>query len=90
MKLMDRTILNILSVLLGGAGLLVVLTKFNVPELNMTFWDQNPFAIKRDVVDSVMTWIFTGLTIFGLVIQLISEILGDRLPTRQYSAMGYI
>ena len=47
--LMDRTILNIVSILIGGAGLVTALTGFNVPQLNMSFWGENPFAVKRDV-----------------------------------------
>jgi hypothetical protein len=90
MTFMDRTVLNILSVMLGGAGLFVVLTKFNVPEVNMTFWDQNPFLVKRDAIEGVMTWIFTGLTLFGLLIQLVGEIFGDRLETRRYGSTFYV
>ena len=35
---MDRTIINLVSILVGGAGLFTVLTGFNVPELNMNFF----------------------------------------------------
>jgi hypothetical protein len=61
-KAMDRTILNLLSLIIGGSGIFVVLTKFNVPELNMSFLGENPFAIKRDAIDNVMTWIFTKVS----------------------------
>ena len=63
---MDKTSLNIVSIVLGGVGLFVVLTKFSVPELHATFLDSNPFVVKRDVIESFMTWLFTGLTLFGL------------------------
>ena len=82
---MDRTALNIISLLLGGAGLFMVLTKFNVPELNMGFWGENPYAIKRDTIDNVMTWIFTSMALVGLIIQIIAEIAGDRIPAHHNS-----
>ena len=68
--------MNLLSFIIGGGGLFVVLTKFNVPELNMMFFGENPFAIKRDTIDTVMTWIFTVMTLIGILLQIYSEILG--------------
>ncbi|MFA6472823.1 MAG: hypothetical protein WCU00_12360, partial [Candidatus Latescibacterota bacterium] len=56
-KYIDKTSLNLISILISGAGLFAVLTKYNVPELNMTYLDGNPFAEKREVIDCFMTWI---------------------------------
>ncbi|MBM4132404.1 MAG: hypothetical protein FJ245_01425 [Nitrospira sp.] len=81
--------LNLLSLLIGGSGIFVVLTKFNVPELNMSFFDENPFAIKRDVIENVMTWIFTSLALVGLFLQVGGEIWSDRLPSRQHASSFY-
>jgi hypothetical protein len=86
---MDRTILNLLSLIIGGSGIFVVLTKFNVPELNMSFFGENPFAIKRDAFDNVITWIFTGLALVGLVLQIFGEIWSDRFLGRQYTIWFY-
>ena len=86
---MDRTILNLLSLTSGGSGLFVVLTKFNVPELNMSFFGENPFAIKRDAIDNVMTWIFTCLALLGVVLQICGEIWSDRFPERQHQIRFY-
>jgi hypothetical protein len=86
---MDRTILNLLSLIIGGSGVFVVLTKFNVPELNMSFFGENPFSIKRDAIDNVMTWIFTGLALVGLLLQIFGEIWSDRFPGRQYTIRFY-
>src|SRR5260370_32735030 len=88
--MMDRAILNIASLLLGGAGLLTVLTKFNVPELNLLFVGENPFALKRDIIESTMTWLFTCLALSGISLQLIAEIVGERLPARLYGACAYV
>lgn len=55
----------------------------------MTFLGENPFAIKRDAIDNVMTWIFTGLALIGLLLQIFGEIWSDRLPSRQYTIRFY-
>src|SRR5665213_45871 len=86
---MDRTTLNIVSIVAGGAGLFVVLTKVNVPELNMTFLGANPFAIKRDAIEGVMTWIFTLLTLAGAVLQLAGEIWRKRFHSGTRSSRFY-
>ncbi|MBI2530665.1 MAG: hypothetical protein HYW03_00360 [Deltaproteobacteria bacterium] len=88
-KKMDRKILNLLSLIIGGSGVFVVLTKFNVPGLNMSFFGENPFAIKRDTIDNVMTWIFTGLALVGLLLQIFGEIWSDRFPGRQFTIRFY-
>ena len=71
---MDRTQLNIISILLGGAGLFAVITGFSVPEANMTFFDTNPFAVKRDEIESTLKWSFTIVALCGLLLRLASEI----------------
>ena len=72
--IMDRTQINIISILLGGAGLFIVLTGFNVPEVNMTFFDTNPFAVKRNEIESTMKWAFTGVALCGFLLRLLAEI----------------
>lgn len=79
-----------MSIVIGGTGLFVVLTKFNLPELNMSFWGENPFAIKRDAIDNVMTWIFTSFALIGLLIQVGSKIWGYGLAQRLYSTWFYV
>jgi hypothetical protein len=51
---MDKTLLDLISLLIAGAGLFAVLTKFNVPQLRATYWDENPYALKRDEIDRVI------------------------------------
>ena len=75
---------SLLAILVGGAGLFTVLSKFNVPELNVAFYGQNPFAVKHDVIDGVITWVFTLMAVTGLVLQAGAEIAGDRLPDRRH------
>ncbi|RKY36626.1 MAG: hypothetical protein DRP78_03140, partial [Candidatus Omnitrophota bacterium] len=84
---MDKTLINLLTILLGGGGLFSVLTKYSVPELNATFWGKNIFAVKRDIIEKVMTRIFILMSALGLVIQVFGEIL--RVPARIYSIEFY-
>jgi hypothetical protein len=79
----DRTQYNLFSILLGGAGLLIVLTHFNAPELNYSFIGENPFAIKRDIVEGVLNWVFTAVAVVALLLQLIAEIFGKDWPERE-------
>jgi len=63
---LDKTIINLATILISGTGLFVVLTKFNVPELNMSFVGGNPYAVKRDIIEGVMSFVFTYLTLFRI------------------------
>ncbi len=85
----DKTILNLLAILIAGAGLFAILIKFDVPELNFTFFDENPYGIKRDIIEKILTWIFIVVALFGLLIQTYSVIVGDKLSERLYSTSFY-
>lgn len=86
----DKTILNLLTILIAGAGLFAVLTKFDVPQLRMSFFGENPYTIKRDVIDKIMTRIFSGLALFGLLIQTYSLIFAHQLSERIYNTSSYV
>jgi hypothetical protein len=88
-KYLDRTSLSLTTILISGAGLFTVLTKYYVPGLNLTYLDGNPFAVKGHVIDSVMTWIFTSLALIGLLIQVIVLIWGENISNRLYNARIY-
>lgn len=85
----DRTKVNLLSIIIGGTGLLAVLTTFSTPELNMIFLGENPFAIKRDAIASVMAWPFGGFAFVALLLQVVAEVMGDKLPSRRCSLRYY-
>lgn len=87
---MDRTLVNLASILVGGAGLLTVLTGFNVPQLNMSFFGENAYAVKRDVIDATMNWMFTIVALAGLALQLWAEVWGEHLPDRSHHSRYYI
>ena len=87
---MDRIILNILSLLVAGAGVFSALTKFYVPELDASFIGHNPFAIKANAIDDVTTKIFVGLGIIGLLLEAGTLIFGDQLPEAVHSRCFYM
>lgn len=75
--LLDKTILNMISLLMSGAGAFSVLSQFYLPkepiELHKTYLDSNPFAIKHSHQMSVKTLtdnLFIGMAALGLFIQI--------------------
>jgi hypothetical protein len=87
---MDQVILDMLSVIIGGSGLFVVVTKYNVPEVRENFYGKsNPFEEKANIIDDVMTWIFISLSALGLFALIIKDIYGDLIPERLYSHKTY-
>ncbi len=87
---MDRTLINLASIFVGGAGLFTVLTGFNVPELNVSFFDANPYAIKRDAIENTMKWLFTFVAFIGLILQWSKEIWEASLPKRSHGTIYYL
>jgi len=87
---MDQVILDILSIVIGGAGLFVVITKYNIQETRMNFYGEtNVFREKASVIDDVMTWIFTLLSILGLFALIIKDIYGEIIPERLHAFSYY-
>ncbi len=89
-KYIDRTIINLVTLLISGTGIFAALTKFNVPELSKSFWGENPFAFKRDKIDVVMTWTVTSLAVYGLLFHSSALIWGNDIPDRNYGARTYV
>ena len=44
---MDKTLRDLISLLIAGAGLFAVLTKFNVPQLRATYFNENSGVTQR-------------------------------------------
>ncbi len=87
----DKTTLNITAVFITGAGLFAALTKYKVPEINYSFWGSNPFAIKRDIIDGVLTWYFVIFALLGLVFRLVALVCENNIfCERKYSTKFYI
>ena len=86
---MDRTIINLVTLLISGIGIFAALTKYSAPELSKSYWGENPFALKRDKIDAVMIWIFTFLFAFGLLFHALTLILIHDIPERKYGIVIY-
>lgn len=59
------------------------------PRAKYELLEREPVCAQRDALDNVMTWIFTGLALVGLILQIIGEIFSDRFPERQYTIRFY-
>ena len=86
---LDQTTINLLTILISGAGLFSVMTKFYSPEVNYSFFGENPFLVKRDIIESVLSWVFTSVGFLGLLLQVYKEICADKLMERKYEAPFY-
>jgi hypothetical protein len=87
---MDRTLVNVASILVGGAGLLAVLIGFNIPQVDVPFVWENSFRVKQAAIEWTMTWVFTSLTLCGPVLQLGAQIWGADLPERSHHTRYYV
>lgn len=87
---LDSTMVNIATILLGGAGLFAVLTDFYVPEVNLAFLDGNPFSEKRAIIQTKQAWIFSLLTLVALLLQLWAQVWGAHLAPRLHQTTTYL
>ena len=85
----DRTIINLVTLLISSMGIFAALTKYSTPELSKSYYGENPFAFKRDKIDYVMTWIFTSLVSFGLLFHALTLILVHDILDRKYGVGIY-
>lgn len=86
---LDQTTINLLTILIGGAGLFSVMTKFYSPEVNYSFWGENQFLVKRDIIEGILSWVFTSVGFLGLLLQVYKEIFADKIIERKYKARFY-
>lgn len=87
--ILDKSLLDLLTILISGAGIFAILLKYNVPQLNASFYNENPYQVKRDIIENVMTWIFILIALVGLLIQTYSKIFGDVISERLHSTSFY-
>lgn len=87
---LDKIIIDMISIIIGGVGLIGAITKFDVANSRKTFYGENPFARKEEAINnSIVIW-FTFYAALGLIFQLIfGSILGDLIAERLYPRSVY-
>lgn len=87
--MLDGVMVNLFTILIGGAGLFSALIKFQTRQLHSTFLGSNPFATKAAIIDDVTAKAFVALAVLGLLAQAFKEIAGPAIPDRLYSVKSY-
>ena len=80
--MLDKTMVSIIAMVFGGVGLVGAITHYDIPRARRSVYGENLFLLKENIINSVVTWIFTLYAMIGLVFQIIfGEIieLEDRL-----------
>lgn len=86
----DRTLLNIVSLLLGATGLAVVFLDYTARELNASFWGVNLYAVKRDAIAGKRDRSFLAMAATSVFLQLGAEIWGQSLEERTLTSPQYM
>lgn len=73
----------------AGIGLYAVITRSYAQGINAPLYGVDLLAIKKDVIDKFNSYIFLGLAMVGLVIQLAIVILGEKIKKSLYSLPVY-
>lgn len=87
---MDRTILNLASLLLGAAGIFTVLSGYNGPELRTAFGGENPFLVKQDAINGWKDRLFMGVAVLAVLIQAVAEVFGASIEDRSHGWRLYL
>jgi hypothetical protein len=87
--MLDGVMINLFTLLIGGAGVFSALLKFQARQLHSTFLGSNPFSQKASVIDDVTAKVFVTMAVLGLLIQAYKEIVGPAVPDRIHSTKFY-
>ena len=85
--MLDKTLVSIVAMVFGGVGLIGAITRYDIPRAKRSVYGENLFALKENIINSVVTWIFTIYAMVGLIFQIIfGEIfeLEDRLHNTSF------
>jgi hypothetical protein len=89
--MLDKTLVDIISMTIGTVGLIGAITKYDFPKARRSVYGENLFRFKEDVINNQVTLFFTFYAAIGLLFQIISnDILGDEIPDRLYSKGFYL
>jgi hypothetical protein len=89
--MLDQTIVNIVSILMGSVGLIGAITKYDFPKARRTVFGENLFFLKEEIINSTITWSFTVVASIGFIFQIIcGEIYSEKIPDRIYQPNTYL
>ncbi len=84
----DKTTLYILTVLISGIGIIGSrYCKYEPPQTLLSFLGENPYLIKKQIIDATISKYFTFLALGGLTVQLF-RVFWD-IPDKIYAAKIY-
>jgi hypothetical protein len=66
--------LGIIATVVAAGGALTVISKYNVPQVHGTYFNQNPFSVKADAIESASVWLFSAIAFVGVLVQVASLI----------------
>lgn len=85
----DKTCLDLLTILIAGAGIFAALFEYSVPQLTKTFWNENPYLVKQNIIKSTLDSCFISIAVLGLLIQSFSIIYSPRINEKTRSETFY-
>ena len=87
---MDKTLIDIFSTIIAFVGLVGAITKFKYSQSRKTFYGENLFGVKGDIIDGYIVWTFTLLAAFGYIPHLLDLVFDFNIPERLYTSWVYI
>jgi hypothetical protein len=90
--MLDNTLVNIISLLIEGIGLIGAITRFEIPGARIRYYGKDqPDALKSEIINDMVVRIFSCLAGLGILFQILcGEILGDLITGRLYNDTFYL
>ena len=81
MKL-DQISLEIISFSISSIGIFNFLLRYDVPQLDKTYYGKNLYKIKAKIINNIVNWFYAIPTFTGLLIIPLKEIYSDQIPQK--------
>lgn len=88
--LTDKSCLDLLTILIAGAGIFAALFEYSVPQLTKTFWNENPYLVKQNIIKTTLDSCFILIAVGGLLVQSYSIICASRVHEGARSELFYL
>ena len=86
---MDQRIFHIINLLISASGVIGLAFKYQLPKADKMFWSDNPYSLKRKIVNSYRTGVFLGWALLGISIELSNNIFSFKLIAGNYRSIDY-